>query len=411
MSSIGSVTAGPVSSFPVPAGALRRRLRLELQSIRSVCEHSGLSDEMTQQIQSWAEAFTRDLRFTDEEGVFHVYVEALQDMLLDPITETPFDALAVLGSDDETYGLMSLAVWKLSVPKELRDRSPLDPENPAPFTVRPHTCVRHMVKWLESHQALLQSKELVTEYLRLLPQSPIEDRQARINRHMARQVEVDRAAAQQLTQGIRTFDHQILDRLHHISTEENKIHDDHSSRVQAVAASVIQTQEQMQEETNRVQEEEALSLEELQQRIEGAVRLQFNSFAGAAAGDGLGTVEERDRQGRAVLQQRIITLESQVTGLTTSVDLLDENVDRVQSLSEIVQQEAKDLQRSIDDTKKAIKKRKIKRMQKAIKTVAIVSASIFASWAAVEFDLLPDGWTFFASGDSSSVGLGFGKAL
>ena len=100
-----------------------------------------------------------------------------------------------------------------------------------------------------------------------------------------------------------------------------------------------------------------------------------------------------------------------MTGRTTSVDLLDENVDRVQSLSEIVQQEAKDLQRSIDDTKKAIKKRKIKRMQKAIKTVAIVSASIFASWAAVEFDLLPDGWTFFASGDSSSVGLGFGKAL
>jgi hypothetical protein len=113
----------------------------------------------------------------------------------------------------------------------------------------------------------------------------------------------------------------------------------------------------------------------------------------------------------AAFQQRIITLESQVTELTVSTESLQENVERVQSLSEIVQQEAKDLQRSIDDVKKAIKKRKIKRLQKTLKTVAIVGAAVFASWAAVHWDLLPEGVSFFAKGSSSGGSAGLGFAL
>jgi len=410
-SSTSSITINPVASFTIPEGTLRRRLRGELESIRNLCRNSGLSDEMTVQIQEWEENFTGDLRFSDETRVCQAYIESLQELLCDPITDTPFDPLAVIGSDNETYGLMSLAVWRLSVPEEYRNRSPLDPENPAPFTVRPHPCVRHMVRWLESHQALFQSEALVSEYLRLLPQPPEENLQDRMNRLIARQRQSEQTAAQQLNQQTVALDRQILDRLNRIDAEENTVVEGLSVRVRGVAAPLIEAQG----EVDRAQEEEALSLETLQERIEVAVRRRFEALAQGIdafardTGAELGTLEERDRQSMAALQQRIITLESQVTELTNSIESLQENVERVQSLSEILQQEAKDLQTSIDDVKKAIKKRKIKRLQKTLKTVAIVGAAVFASRAAVHYDLLPEGVSFLAKGSSSggSVGIGF----
>lgn len=154
--------------YPIPEGALRRRLRAELSRIDEVIRHSGLNDPMTLTIGKWRRAFVQGLNLdADEASVRDLFISFLHEFLIDPVMSTPLDRLAYLGSDGNTYGSLASAVWKLKMPARYHSRSLCNPNDPTPFTVAPHPVVRHVVGWLSDHNACLYSRELELTYARL----------------------------------------------------------------------------------------------------------------------------------------------------------------------------------------------------------------------------------------------------
>jgi hypothetical protein len=151
--------------------ALRRRLQVELSRIADRLAEAHLDDEMTQQIRLWRDRFFSSLRSNaDVVAIQEEFTGLLQELLVDPISQAPLDEEAVLGSDGRTYGAMSLTLYIHSAPEAFKGRSPLDPQDPTPFSSYSHPIVRHMTSWLKDHQALLHSEELERTYRELMDQ-------------------------------------------------------------------------------------------------------------------------------------------------------------------------------------------------------------------------------------------------
>lgn len=149
---------------------LPRQLKVELAAIITFINQSRFNDGMTREIR----ALTQNCKDALSSGAniekeYQKYIQGLQELLRDPWTRAPLDAQSWLGSDGRTYG-KSLLVWQLSMPEPLRSRSPLDPTSSSSFSTSPHRVVRHMVNWLNDHDALLFSQELEQTLSQLLPQ-------------------------------------------------------------------------------------------------------------------------------------------------------------------------------------------------------------------------------------------------
>lgn len=167
--------------------ALRRQLQVELTRIKDLLDGSLLGDEKTQQIRLWQERFFLSLRLNiDVQAIQDEFIGLLQEILVDPIAQVPLDEEAVLGSDGITYGGMSLTVYIHSVSEELRQRSPLNSQNPATFLSSPHPIVRHMIRWLRDHHALLRSEEMERVYGVLMEQRRVDEAAIRNNTRMNR---------------------------------------------------------------------------------------------------------------------------------------------------------------------------------------------------------------------------------
>lgn len=218
-----SIVQPPVTPYPACAeGSCRRVLQAELCGIREVLAKCPMDDEMTRQIDLWQTNFAKALKSNeDAQIVGSAYIALLQEMLRDPIIQAPLDLYAVLGSDGQTYGRMSLTVYLLTVPAPYRNKSPMDPSSSIPFTTSAHPVVRHMIQWLQNHDAMLYSQEVERAFLDLLPsqrtlptvQTKKEEQIARINRIQARQAELDRMEAEERNKQSLAFDRKLQERL------------------------------------------------------------------------------------------------------------------------------------------------------------------------------------------------------
>ncbi|MDR3624365.1 MAG: hypothetical protein P4L16_04410 [Chlamydiales bacterium] len=135
---------------------------LDLVKFGEVIAESGFTDLMTVTLTSWYSGFIADLSSEEErEKVIKDYIEALRDLLMDPIRRGDLlDATAVLGSDGFTYNELSLVGFLTTTPKEYQQRSPLAINNPTPLTRTSHPVVRFAVKWLaEKESAFLLKRE------------------------------------------------------------------------------------------------------------------------------------------------------------------------------------------------------------------------------------------------------------
>ena len=156
-----------------------------IQTVLDVCD--DMPDALSHEIRQWHANFTRALkerggasakRESDEERlnrILSTQLEQMQEMLRDPLTNTPLDREAILGSDGETYGFKALCLAIAQLPATLRNRSPLHPNDPAIFTKRNHPLARHMVGFLEKWHALEPSPELETDFNTFFNQTPLPD--------------------------------------------------------------------------------------------------------------------------------------------------------------------------------------------------------------------------------------------
>jgi len=171
----------PAHPMPAPGnGMLFRQLTHQLRQMQDLIVESGLQDRVTREIELWGRDFLRDLQRSDNDAATcALYIARLQGLLRNPliqgpleaqgIVQPPLDGEAMLGSDGHTYGHQWLAVHQALIPQELKNRSPMHPNDPAPFEAAPHPVARHMVDWLKRRDALLQSEALERAYLQLGP--------------------------------------------------------------------------------------------------------------------------------------------------------------------------------------------------------------------------------------------------
>ncbi len=156
-------------------------------------------DEMTQQIGGWQRQFSQlNQSNGDVRRVLSEHIQLMQEILVDCLSHTPLDEDAVLGSDGRTYGSMTLRLYLSTVPEPLRNRSPSFPESTDRFTASAHPVVKHMLRWLEKHNARLHSADTEAAFKRAserweLPNIPSEPAvQSARDRILARQAERNR---------------------------------------------------------------------------------------------------------------------------------------------------------------------------------------------------------------------------
>jgi hypothetical protein len=326
--------------------SLRRKTWADLLEINDVITQSGLSDPLTEQISLWSKEFGIALSKTrNVDALLKSYIELMQEMLRDPITLAPLDDQAVLGSDQRTYGFMSLSLYLHSVEETYKSRSPSDPSNPASFTTKPHPVARHLVAWLIKHHAHVLSEELEASYKKMMADlqshKVVQDKKSddldeRIQRHRQRKIEREQTK-QMLQQPV----------IEEISQWENSI----AQLIQGVASRILEKKE------NNFQRQ-MTRLDELEQKKQKELK-EYN--------DSIQPSIEK-------MEQDIRELEEKIQGLEGGIIKSRRDLDEAKKTDQ-------ELQLAIDNTRKAIKKRNKSWINDLKTTVAIIGVCAIATFA------------------------------
>ncbi len=141
-----------------------RELKAQLEGIHRTLHASNLNDEMTLGLRHWYESFSLCLKLHcnrarqtehNPAAIYEEFVVMLQQLLVDPLTNTSLDLNPLLGSDGRTYSSYSLGIFRSTALERVRQRSPMDVENPAVLTTRDHPVVRELQAWLQQRDRLL----------------------------------------------------------------------------------------------------------------------------------------------------------------------------------------------------------------------------------------------------------------
>ena len=107
-----------------------RKVREDLRRIGELLT-PDLQDATSVHIRQWHANFTRALRARREvpqrvesdearfRRILNVHVEQMQDLLRDPLTNTPLDRQAMLGNDGEVYGFQALYLMMGRLPRSI----------------------------------------------------------------------------------------------------------------------------------------------------------------------------------------------------------------------------------------------------------------------------------------------------
>ncbi len=164
---------------------LRRELLQKLDQLDQTLLHFNQQDRLTQIIRAWKDAFRAVVNtdaFTTEikDRFFNQLKESLVDALPCQVSEgsiiyPPLDDEALLGSDGFVYGKKWLSILWKQLPEQLRTRSPLNPEQPTPFSVQPHEPARFLVRWLHDsgvYEPLAQLEQMYAQQRDQMPPLP-----------------------------------------------------------------------------------------------------------------------------------------------------------------------------------------------------------------------------------------------
>lgn len=325
--------------------AFKRRLNIELNRL---LEEEHLGDALSLDLVAWIEGFLSALRTNLDVGpIFESYVTLLKEMLLDPITQTPLDQNALLGSDGYCYGYHVLCLFTYALPEELHWCSPLQLDEPSEelFLTVPHHFVRSMVNWLVSHGEFHPSEEIVANFMTL--QTNLGERQVRRlipNERNARLHRISRAV------GERSEQHNVIE------TSLNNIHS-------------------------------------FQESVENYIRKEFeevadrvNQFANTAI-EGLSELESRTEQHFQQLEQRIFEVQKEENLLEKEIEKLESQISYVESEIDSAEKEELKVRLEIKKLERIMEKRKKEKAAAFWKTLAIVSFTSLGTYFLQQFVL------------------------
>lgn len=409
-----SSAAQTVGSSPIlMSDRLRRKISGELHQIGELLGKSseqlsklGLKDRMSTEISEWKKRFSQSLsRNHDTECVLQRYVEELLQLLRDPVC--PLDDQSVLGSDGRTYSQMTLTLFRQGTPEQFRNRSPSCPDDPTPFTTRPHEVVRYMLKWLNSYGVQpLANVQIKQHYDQLMAQnrvlaSPTISPQRDIPLHPSSQV--TSAAAQTV------LEIQLKERAQRLQkereeTKKKEQQTPHGSllappppllfsqdiqlqqRMQRIAA-IRKEREEAQKKKNEEEEELRQKLEKQNAAISSHLSNELSQVIRsseellARSSNGIELMNEQHQASVRRLNLLAENLEKELAELNRGNEELDKEIADVGAGIDQARLQDLQLRKEIIEVEKAMKEREKNMIKDLAVAVAIVGICVFATWA------------------------------
>lgn len=164
------VEGGGAAGGALAETAGRRRLRAELTTMLSLPPDT---DPLSQTLLLWRDSLkaaidsvrahsTPENIATHERAVQFRFMQMLDRILKDPLTDIPLDEACVEGSDGQVYNSLSLR-YAMTQPGFVL---------PDDFSTKPHPIAQHMVKWLNSYRENVDPRIRALEAIPGLPDLP-----------------------------------------------------------------------------------------------------------------------------------------------------------------------------------------------------------------------------------------------
>ncbi len=337
--------------------AERRRLLATLAGIGSQLQESRMNDPLSQSIADWHRQFVQEVRSSDNlDGMLGTYVTRMQGILRDAATDVPLDERALLGSDGRTYNFMSYHLYRHAARAELRERSPLELDNPARLTTSPHYNAAFMIRWLQTHNALQRSPDLEHRYALIEP-PPIPVQQPTRLQAPTMAVAPQAAAAartQERRERLRRIEAMAAERARQDAEEDRALI------------------EQFSQMTHRVEQIVEESFAPIHERV-AAVGQRV--FARADA------IQREDAERMEEARCMVGRLESDVGELEYRNVVLDRSIESVSTEVTGGKRDNVQLERDINSARIAIRKRESSSIGGLLQSVAVIGACAFATWA------------------------------
>lgn len=372
-------SAGSTSVSLPQIGQARRALIGELCTIRDLATTAGFFDESRQGldktsslIQNWAINFLKALKLANEDEVCPIYIELMQEILTDPYTEAPMNKPVIFGSDGYTYGMMSYEFALYSRPEEIRKRSPMNPGNPSRFFYVVHPVAEYMLDWLQQHNALLVSLELVRMHARVVPQV--------VDTSMDTAAKIDFLLAKQEEAGLGFYLADLELGLQRIAATEEKAFEVLESQTAQTAHHLQSAQAQLQV----IQAEETRAKNQLKASMEEHMQRQVEALSRPATSLNVETMVRLDDLG-VEARQALHQLQQKRENLQREIDQLEQENQQLKTCHEQLAEDAQALNKNtillregIVETKIAIKKAK---RDNVLEAVGWAVGSWFGTWA------------------------------
>ncbi len=302
------------------------QLHTTLIEFENLFEMYALDDSTTNEIKVWHKLFKASLEnTTDFLKTKSEFLDYLQELLIDPIYQSPLEEEVFLGSDGFTYSKKCLTLYLSSVPDPYCFRSPKDPENSTLFTLNPHPIVCPLVKWLTSMGRPTSTPEIDQLYSELLEQGKLKELPTEENLHI-------QALNREFFEQQRRLDAIMLDE---------------KDRLQIILDNVQK------------------SFHVLDVQIEENGELFQNA---------LKKLNENDAKDLSALLEAIIEMDNQQTQILDRTRTFENEIQKVGSKIQTVYQMNAQLSQSIEQALAAIKKRRTGFLKSILNTIAIVGA-------------------------------------
>jgi hypothetical protein len=359
--------------------ANRRKIFSELAEINALhLRHAAFTDHMSRAIRQWTVDFLFALRARDENEVAPIYREMMQELLRDALTQTPLDENAILGSDGETYSSLSYAIYTQHAPEQLRQRSPLHPEQEG-FTVQPHPIARHMVRWLQSQpDALLAlaQHELYQRIAERIPQDaphdPLDELFGAVEERARRDRQEIHERMDRLEEGV---EHVRIERV------ENPIEQAglNIQQLEAIARMRNQLRRgQVGREERRQQFRQRLNQIEDQNRVEMLRQLDEQNERIAEAEENvrerMDNLDAADCQREAAVRNQLLKLQEEIRAHRKTVRKLESYVERNREKIKEAEREDAEIAIRIQKLKNRVRKRNAFSMGRLLTTLALVGS-------------------------------------
>lgn len=141
--------------------APRRRIRGLLNAFKEELISCPENDPTTEMLKTWHHNFTQafETRGTNTLEVEECACRFLKELLIDPLSGLLLEETTYLGSDGMLYGHKTLQLYIHCSPLPYKERSPMNPDIPDPFIVKPYPLANKMIQWMMKDQQPLFSPE------------------------------------------------------------------------------------------------------------------------------------------------------------------------------------------------------------------------------------------------------------